>query len=236
MLYVFLFTCFFSAAHFVAASISPFSHLRYKIFMFFFQRNWSALVFISRSSSFSVIQTLISSRKKESAFVVVFISKRPGSYAIYRGCLKCKISSRLIWRGGRTCGCTPYQQGYHEHEHAKIVEHILIHFQPTRWNLLCFFNICGPFPSQNKKNWKCLLTSTNVPALCLDFDEVNAILQALHIRALLSRSSREMKFDSSSWCVKAGLLRFCYDHVRGFFCKLHILLNHEYIRQDQRAK
>ena len=99
-----------------------------------------------------------------------------------------------------------------------------------------FFNICGPFPSQNKKNWKCLLTSTNVPALCLDFDEVSAILEALHIRALLSRSSREMKFDSSSWCVKAGLLRFCYDHVRGFFCKLHILLNHEYIRQDQRAK
>ena len=122
------------------------------------------------------------------------------------------------------------------HEHAKIVEHILIHFQPTRWNLLCFFNICGPFPSQNKKNWKCLLTSTNVPALCLDFDEVSAILEALHIRALLSRSSREMKFDSSSWCVKAGLLRFCYDHVRGFFCKLHILLNHEYIRQDQPAK
>ena len=68
----------------VAASISPFSHRRYKIFMFFFQRNWSPLVFISRSSPFSVIQTLILSRKKESAFVVVFISKRPGSYAIYR--------------------------------------------------------------------------------------------------------------------------------------------------------
>ena len=66
---------------------------------------WS---FISRSSSFSVIQTLILRRKKESAFVVVFIFKRPGSYAIYpetRGWLKCKISSRLIWR-------TPYQQGY----------------------------------------------------------------------------------------------------------------------------
>ena len=66
----------------VAASI--FSHRRYKIFMFFFQRNWSPLVFISRSSPFSVIQTLILSRKKESAFVVVFISNRPGSYAISR--------------------------------------------------------------------------------------------------------------------------------------------------------
>ena len=56
--------------------------------MFQFQRNWSPLVLISRSSSFSVIQviqTLRLSRKKESAFVVVvFISKRPGSYAIYR--------------------------------------------------------------------------------------------------------------------------------------------------------
>ena len=49
----------------------------------------------------------------------------------------------------------------------------------------------------------------NVSALCLDFDEVSAILQALHIRALLSnRSSREIRFDSSSWYVKAGLLRF----------------------------
>ena len=56
--------------------------------MFQFQRNWSPLVLISRSSSSSVIhviQTLRLSRKKESAFVVVvFISKRPGSYAIYR--------------------------------------------------------------------------------------------------------------------------------------------------------
>ena len=85
-----------------------------------------------------------------------------------------------------------------------------------------FFNICGPFPSQNKKNWKCLLTSTNVPALCLDFDEVSAILEALHIRALLSRSSREMKFDSSSWYVKAGLLRF-WDNVRVFLQTTHFV-------------
>ena len=53
-----------------------------------------------------------------------------------------------------------------------------------------------------QKNWKCLLASTNVSALCLDFDEVSAILQALHIRALLSRSSGEMKFDSSSCMLK----------------------------------
>ena len=66
-----------------------------------------------------------------------------------------------------------------------------------------FFNICVPFPFQNKENWKCLITSTNVWVLCLDFDEVSAILQALHLFALLSRSSREMKFNSS-WYVKAG--------------------------------
>ena len=83
-----------------------------------------------------------------------------------------------------------------------------------------FFNICVPFPFQNKENWKCLLTSTNFSALFLDLDEVSTILQALHIRALLSRSSREMKFDSSSWYVKAGLPRF-RDNVR--VCKLHIL-------------
>ena len=37
---------------YVLVSISPFSHRRR---MFFFQRNWSPLFFISRSSSFSVI-------------------------------------------------------------------------------------------------------------------------------------------------------------------------------------
>ena len=58
MLYVFLFTFFFSLPLIftpVVASIFPFSHHRYKFFMFFFQRNWSPLVFISRSSSFPVI-------------------------------------------------------------------------------------------------------------------------------------------------------------------------------------
>ena len=80
-----------------------------------------------------------------------------------------------------------------------------------------FFNICVPFPFQNKENWKCLLTSTNVSALCLYFEEVCAILQALHTRALLSRSIGKVKFDS-----EAGLLRFCGDR--------------EHIRQDQRAK
>ena len=39
----------------VVASIFLFSPHRYKLFMFFFQRNWSSLVFISRSSSLSVI-------------------------------------------------------------------------------------------------------------------------------------------------------------------------------------
>ena len=75
------------------------------------------------------------------------------------------------------------------------------HFEPTCWNLqwYIFFNICVPFPFQNKGNWKCLLTSTNVSALRLDFADVSAILQALHTRALLSRSCGEMKLDSISW-------------------------------------
>ena len=58
----------------VAASIFHFSHHRYKIFMFFFQRNSSLFVFISRSSSFSVIHVnvKIKNRSKERiGFVVV---------------------------------------------------------------------------------------------------------------------------------------------------------------------
>ena len=42
------------------------------------------------------------------------------------------------------------------------------------------------------------------------------------VRALLSRSSREMKFDSSSWYVKAGLLRF-WDNVRVFLQTTHFV-------------
>ena len=65
---------------------SPFSHRCYKIFMFFFQRNWSPFFFISRSSSFSVIHVIVDIKikwKERICFaVVVFTSKRPGSYAI----------------------------------------------------------------------------------------------------------------------------------------------------------
>ena len=65
---------------------SPFSQRCYKIFMFFFQRNWSPLFFISRSSSFSVIHVNVDIKIKWEGrigfAVVVFISKRLGSYAI----------------------------------------------------------------------------------------------------------------------------------------------------------
>ena len=56
------------------------------------------------------------------------------------------------------------------------------------------------------------------------------------IRALLSRSSGEMKFDSSSCMLKPVYFAFVKTMLEFFFCKLHILLNHEQIRQDQRAK
>ena len=65
---------------------SPFSHRCCKIVMFFFQRNWSPLFFISRSNFFSVIHVSVEIKikwKERIGFaVVVFISKRPGSYAI----------------------------------------------------------------------------------------------------------------------------------------------------------
>ena len=62
----------------VAASISPFSHRRYKIFMSFFQQNWSPLFFIARSSSFCVIHVnvhiKIKSKERIGFVVVIFIA------------------------------------------------------------------------------------------------------------------------------------------------------------------
>ena len=91
--YVFLFTCFFVALIFtwMAASISPISYLRYKMSMFFFPYEIGLLcVFISRSSSFSVIYVnvdiKINSKERIGFVVVVFISKSPGNYAIYYRC------------------------------------------------------------------------------------------------------------------------------------------------------
>ena len=69
-MFVFLLTLFFTAAHFYLGEryYFSFSHRRYKIFTFFFQRNWSPLFFISGTSSFPVIHviyTLKFSRKKD---------------------------------------------------------------------------------------------------------------------------------------------------------------------------
>ena len=69
-------------------SFSPWWQLAFPLFLtaalkfLCFSSNEIGLLwfFFSRSSSFSVLQTLKLSRKKESAFV----TKRPGSYAIYR--------------------------------------------------------------------------------------------------------------------------------------------------------
>ena len=98
------------------------------------------------------------------------------------------------------------------------------HFEHTRWNLLCFFfKYFSSFPIQNKENSKCLLASTNASALCLDFDEVSAILQALHIRALLSRSSGEMKFDSSSCMLKPVYFAFVKTMLEFFSQTTHFV-------------
>ena len=103
-------------------------------------------------------------------------------------------------------------------------------FEPTRSNLLFFFNICVPFLFQNKENWKCLLTSTNVSALCLDFDEVSAILQAhTYARCCPGQVERWNLIEAR------GMLKpvyFAFETMLEFFSKLQILLNHEHIRQD----
>ena len=107
------------------------------------------------------------------------------------------------------------------------------HFEPNRWNLQWYyFNICVPFPFQNKENWKCLLATTNVSALCLHFDEVSVILQALYIYA------RRCSGQVGRWnlIVARGMLKPVFPLVETMwesFCKLHIFLNHKHIRQDQ---
>ena len=91
---------------------SPFSHHCYKIFMFFFQRNWSPLFFISRSSSFSVIHVNVDIKIKWEErigfAVVVFISKRLGSYAIKRQNARVLEMQNFIpgYMKGRTYGRT----------------------------------------------------------------------------------------------------------------------------------
>ena len=97
-----------------------------------------------------------------------------------------------------------------------------------------FFNISLPFPFQNKENWKCLLASTNVSALCLDFDEVSAILQALHIRALLSRSSGEMKFDSSSCMLKPVYFAFVKTMLELFLQTTHFVKSRAHLPRPTR--
>ena len=89
--------------------------------------------------------------------------------------------------------------------------------------MLCFFNISLPFPFQKKENWKCVLATTNVSVLCLDFDEVSAILQAQHIRVLLSRSSGEMKLDSSSCMLKPVYFAFVKTMLEFFLQTTHFV-------------
>ena len=87
---------FFAVTHFHLAGRLHFSFCQrcYKIFMLFFQQNWSTLFFISRSSSFSDIRVNVDIKIKSKEIivfvvvvvvvVVVFIYKSSGGYAIYR--------------------------------------------------------------------------------------------------------------------------------------------------------
>ena len=85
-----------------------FFHRRHKIFMLFFQRHWSPLFFISRSSSFSVIHVnveinKVKSKEKIGFAVVIFLSLKvrvamPCNTKT-RGYLKCKFQSAYIMKG-----------------------------------------------------------------------------------------------------------------------------------------
>ena len=79
--------------------------------------------------------------------------------------------------------------------------------------------MCVPFPLQNKEIESVYSSINKRLTLCLYilwWGQRNPT-STTYTRELLSRSSGKMKFDSSSWYVKAGLLRFFGDHVRVFF-------------------
>ena len=83
---------FFTAAHFHLAGRQyfSFSHRRYEIFMFFFQRNSSPLFSINRSSSFSVIHVGVNIKNNVDKDPTLFfffsvslsLSKSPGGHVI----------------------------------------------------------------------------------------------------------------------------------------------------------
>ena len=90
-----LYTC--STLLFVISKTTTFaraarSHHCYIIFMFFFQRNWFPLLFISRSSSLPVIQVNVDIKILWKERLVFFCLKvRPCNFPPNRaGCLKCK--------------------------------------------------------------------------------------------------------------------------------------------------
>ena len=91
------------------------------------------------------------------------------------------------------------------------------------------------FPISKQRKLKLFNSLNKRSALCLYFDEVSAILQALHIRALLSRSSGKIKFASSSWYVEARPLRFCGDHVRVFFFSFFFLMQTTHLQPGSRG-
>ena len=78
---------------------------RYKIVMLFFQRNWSPLFFVSRSSSFSVIHVnaeinKVKSKERIGFVVVIFLSLKVRVGMRFNtetcGYLKCKFHSAYI--------------------------------------------------------------------------------------------------------------------------------------------
>ena len=77
---------YFTPAHFLLAGRwhFSFSHCRYEIFRFFFQRNSSPLFWITRSSSFSVIHVSvnITNNVEKDTTLFFFLSKSPGGHEI----------------------------------------------------------------------------------------------------------------------------------------------------------
>ena len=106
-----------------------------------------------------------------------------------------------------------------------------LHFS---WNVDLNFNIRHVEFSLYSFNLFKLVTSSSNDAISTvliaisnSYDEISTWI--------VSKSSGEVKFDGSSCMLKPVYFAFVKTMLQ-FFCKLHILLNHEHVRQDQREK
>ena len=112
---------------------------------------------------------------------------------------------------------------------------VFAHFDPTRWNLLwVFFRFVFLSHFKTKKIESVYLHQQTFPLFVQTLTDLSLILQALYARC------RPGQVGRWNLIVTRGTLKPVYfafvKTMLEFFWTQHILLKHEYIRQDQRRK